>query len=118
MLNLAKTCPPTAGLSCVNGLLQHGQLEISRDGRYTLISDISNGNKTLYDADLFSSSKSSPIGTINGEESLNKINIGKVEKLDNTEKRVSEDLYNSIIQYGKQKGHDLWRNIRKSGNYI
>lgn len=76
------------------------------NGRYTLISDISNGNKTLYDADLFSSSKSSPIGTINGEESLNKINIGKVEKLDNTEKRVSEDLYNSIIQYGKQKGHD------------
>ena len=76
------------------------------NGRYTLISDISNGNKTLYDADLFSSSRSSPIGTINGEESLNKINIGKVEKLDNTEKRVSEDLYNSIIQYGKQKGHD------------
>ena len=76
------------------------------NGRYTLISDISNGNKTLYDADLFSSSKSSPIGTINGEESLNKINIGKVEKLDNTEKRVSEDLYNSIIQYCKQKGHD------------
>ena len=76
------------------------------NGRYTLISDISNGNKTLYDADLFSSSKSSPIGTINGEESLNKINIGRVEKLDNAEKRVSEDLYNSIIQYGKQKGHD------------
>lgn len=75
-------------------------------GRYTLISDISNGNKTLYDADLFSSSKSSPIGTINGEESLNKISIGKVEKLDNTEKGVSEDLYNSIIQYGKQKGHN------------
>ena len=75
-------------------------------GRYTLITDLLSSDRTLYDATLYSSSKKLPIGTINGEESLNKISIGKVEKLDYSESKVSEDLYNSIIQYGKQRGHD------------
>lgn len=77
-------------------------------GRFALISDRKNNGVLYYQSDLYSG-RDNKIGYLYGESIGNDLKVGSLAKENlstNKEKGISEDLYNSIIQYAKQKGYN------------
>lgn len=77
-------------------------------GRFALISDRKNNGVLYYQSDLYSG-RDNKIGYLYGESTGNDLKVGSLAKENlstNKEKGISEDLYNSVIQYAKQKGYN------------
>ena len=77
-------------------------------GRFSLISDRRNNGVLYYQSDLYSG-KNNKIGQLYGEAINKDLKVSSLSKENlstSKEKGISEDLYNSVIQYAKQKGYN------------
>lgn len=77
-------------------------------GRFSLISDRRDNGILHYQSDLYSG-KNNKIGQLYGESIGNDLKVSSLAKENlstNKEKGISEDLYNSVIQYARQKGYN------------
>lgn len=76
-------------------------------GRFTLVSESKNGGVPIYQSELYSG-KDNIIGNLSGTITSKDLKVNSVSKTNpkiNAERGVSEDLYNSAIQYAKQQGY-------------
>lgn len=76
-------------------------------GRFTLISEARNRGIPVYQSELYSG-RDNMIGNLSGTINGNDLQVNSVSKLNpmvSKEKQVSEDLYNSAIQYSRQRGY-------------
>lgn len=77
-------------------------------GRFTLVSEVRNKGIPIYQSELYSG-RDNMIGNLSGTINGSDLQVNSVSKLNpivSKEKRVSEDLYNSAIQYSRQRGYN------------